>query len=288
MGARKAREEEAAEGEAKEVRPQHDRKRVRPRAEELDEQLRPHDLVAERHATRRGVEGECNADVPRPVGAVRDSRGVRRGGRQGRGASIEGKGGRGNREAEGPRDEGRARDAEGGHQHERRRERPHNRARGIRRVEEARCWSHRIGLRSLRAQESGQRAAHQEGGQADECYGEAEGEGARRFPERDERRRRAGEGEGGENAEDGDAGLESRVETHRPLGAVGEPSQERAAQGEPREESGERDRHGVDFHAYDPSELLDPERLVDECYGARERQEQRRGETLLAETRRGR
>jgi hypothetical protein len=288
MRARKTRKEEAPEGEADEVRPQHDRKRVRPRAEELDEQLRPHHLVAERHATRRGIEGERSADVPRPVGVLCHSWGVRRSRRQGRGASIEGQGGRGNRQAEGRRDEARARDAEGGHQHKRRREGPRDCAHGVRRVEKARCGSHRIGLRSLRAQESGQRATHEEGRQADERYGETEGKGPHRFLERDERRRRTSESEGGEDAKDGDAGLESRVETDRPLSPVGQPSQEHAAQREPREERGERDGHRVDLHAHDSSELLDPERLVGERDGARERQEERRGETLLAEPRCGR
>jgi hypothetical protein len=59
------REQEAAEGQAGEVGRQHDRERVAPRAEELDEQLRPDDLVPERNPPRGRIDGERDADVTR-------------------------------------------------------------------------------------------------------------------------------------------------------------------------------------------------------------------------------
>ena len=85
-GPREAREEGAAEGEAREIRAQHHRERVRARAQELHEQLRPHDFVTERHAAGDGVQRESGASVAgwRSGGTFGPRRRHLRGGRRSR------------------------------------------------------------------------------------------------------------------------------------------------------------------------------------------------------------
>ena len=79
----------------------------------------------------------------------------------------------------------------------------------------------------------------------------------------------------GQDAEHGRAGLESGIQTNGAWRPVGPASENRAAKGQSREEGGERDRHGVDFHADNPPELFHPQRFEHERRRARGQQQRR-------------
>ena len=272
--AREAREEGAAEGQAREIRAQHHGKRVRPRAQELDEQLRPHDFVPQRHAAGDGIQGESGAYVAgwRSGGTFGPLRRHLRGGRT---QPVEGQRGGCDSQADARGEHARPADAEQGDEHERHGQRARDSARGVRRVEEACRRGHGFAGRAQRPEQRGQRASHEERRCPDEHEGKNPGERPHGLAQLGKRRGRPGKREGGEDAKHAHAGFERGVQTNRARRPVGQASEHRAPEGQPREEGRERDRDGVHLHADDAAELLHPQGFEHERRRARGQQQRR-------------
>ncbi|MNO91355.1 hypothetical protein D3C76_828960 [compost metagenome] len=238
------------------------------RAHELHDGLRPHHLVAQRHATGHAVQGDGQA---RRRGARRRLRSRRFGqafvatpGQPGaaRGEQVKQRGGA-----------GAAGHAELRQQHEGGQQRPADGAGGIRRIQPAAGFAQLSGGRRQGAHQHRQRAAHEERGQADQGERQQPGERADPLFQPGERAGRVGQGKGCADAEQRHAQLQPGVQAHGPAQPVGPAAEHQPAQGQPGEEGTDAGGDGVDLHPHHQGKLLDPEHLVDQRGGAGDEQQ---------------